>query len=116
MIRLQIQQLAHKLIGHLNYLLKSFEHCAQLVLSRIIQAEVIGNEDLGTSQYYRLTVEVEPSKGIFEALLKYNDSTETFAVSGTVNRINSYGNQSTCVHEQELRKFCYCTNEPVGIK
>ncbi|VDM54734.1 unnamed protein product [Angiostrongylus costaricensis] len=112
-----IQQLANKVIDHLNCLLKSFEVCAQLVLSKIIQAEVIANEDLvTTNQYYRLTVEAKPSKGIFEALLKYNGSTGTFDVSGKLNRVNSYGNQSICVYEQELRKFCYCTNESVRIK
>ncbi|KAK5980900.1 hypothetical protein GCK32_015342, partial [Trichostrongylus colubriformis] len=105
-----IWQLSNEIILHLNNLLKSSRHCAKLTLARILHATVIDNDDeVGPVEvHYRITIEARPSGGLFEALLKHDRVHNTSIVYRNVNRVNAYGNQSLCVHEQELRKVCYC--------
>uniref|UniRef100_A0A0N4WAK5 Sulfatase domain-containing protein n=1 Tax=Haemonchus placei TaxID=6290 RepID=A0A0N4WAK5_HAEPC len=81
-----------------------------LVSELILHATVIDQYDKSSSSEarYRLTIEAKPSGALFEALLKSDPALNTSTVYGTVNRVNAYGDQSSCVYEQELRKFCYC--------
>uniref|UniRef100_A0A8L8KD74 Sulfatase domain-containing protein n=1 Tax=Heligmosomoides polygyrus TaxID=6339 RepID=A0A8L8KD74_HELPZ len=107
--RPEIRLLAKELIGHLNNVLAPHKRCAKLELSKILHASVFDNDDRRDEiQHYRLTAEARPSLALFEAVLKYDRATNSSLVYGNVNRINPYGNQSDCVFEQELRKFCYC--------
>ncbi|EYB91470.1 hypothetical protein Y032_0205g1912 [Ancylostoma ceylanicum] len=105
-----ITKLAQELILHLNRLLAEYNECAPLTLSKVRHATKIEDEFIGAEAKYRITVEATPSFAVFEALMRYNKAANTSVVHGNVNRVNSYGNQSICVHEQELRKYCYCTS------
>ncbi|XGW05133.1 hypothetical protein V3C99_015926 [Haemonchus contortus] len=106
----RVRQLAGTIISHLNNLLAPSRRCAKLTLARILHATVIDQYDKSSQSEarYRLTIEAKPSGALFEALLKSDPAQNTSTVYGTVNRVNAYGNQSSCVYEQELRKFCYC--------
>ncbi|KIH52706.1 hypothetical protein ANCDUO_17190 [Ancylostoma duodenale] len=105
-----IQRLSRELISQLNGLLAAHKDCARLTLSKVRHATKVEDEFAGVEAKYRITVEATPSLGVFEALMLYNKAANTSAVRGNVNRVNSYGNQSICVHEPELRKYCYCTS------
>nr|CDJ80911.1 Protein of unknown function DUF229 domain containing protein [Haemonchus contortus] len=106
----RVRQLASTIISHLNNLLASSRRCAKLTLARILHATVVDQYDKSSQSEarYRLTIEAKPAGALFEALLKFDPALNTSTVYGTVNRVNAYGNQSSCVYEQELRKFCYC--------
>ncbi|WKY14085.1 hypothetical protein Q1695_004707 [Nippostrongylus brasiliensis] len=104
-----IRELAHDLVVHLNNRLSSHKRCAKLSLSRVLHATIIERSDIETTpQQYRIIIEAAPSRALFEALVKYSHTAQVALVYDRVNRINSYGNQSLCVYEQELRKYCYC--------
>lgn len=58
---------------------------------------------------YQITLEVKPSQARFEALVQYNNvSTYYDLVGEDISRINQYGDQSICITEKILRKYCYC--------
>uniref|UniRef100_A0A0N4ZJB5 Sulfatase domain-containing protein n=1 Tax=Parastrongyloides trichosuri TaxID=131310 RepID=A0A0N4ZJB5_PARTI len=121
------------LINHLNTLL--FNHlklCSKLSLKKIHNVEMIipnnyfvekpnyflsffyhnnnnNNRDNNKKEEirFRATIETSPGDGIFEGTFKQNNK-KSYEVIGDINRINRYGNQSVCVDNQILRKFCYC--------
>lgn len=56
---------------------------------------------------------MHPSNGFVQAqLLRAEDSKngkdDRWAVEGDVSRIDVYGNQSICIKDEILRKYCYC--------
>lgn len=57
---------------------------------------------------YVIVAEVHPSGAVLEGTVNYNMESKTCSVSGDVNRINRYGNQSHCVHSVLLEKYCFC--------
>ncbi|KAK6025167.1 hypothetical protein OSTOST_08943, partial [Ostertagia ostertagi] len=112
-IAVDIRQLGNEILRHLNNLLASSSQCAKLTLARILHATVIEDDDDArrSKAQYRVTVEAKPSGALLEALLKYDRAHNTSTVYRNVNRVNAYGNQSSCVYDQELRKFCYCISD-----
>ncbi|KAK6042540.1 hypothetical protein COOONC_19955 [Cooperia oncophora] len=105
-----VRQLANEIIRHLNTLLAPSAQCAKLTLAKILHATVIEDDGdaIRAETQYRVTIEAKPSGALLEALLKHDRAHDTISIYRNVNRVNAYGNQSTCVYEQELRKFCYC--------
>jgi hypothetical protein len=63
----------------------------------------------------RVTVKVRPSGAILEGTLEQKALAGTHLV-GNVNRLNKYGNQSSCVSDPALSLICYCkhTSEKPG--
>lgn len=59
----------------------------------------------------RLLVSVKPSDGKFEGLVQHNSLNDKYSLIGgaeEISRIDKYGNQSKCIDQFTLRKFCYC--------
>ncbi|CAD5224334.1 unnamed protein product [Bursaphelenchus okinawaensis] len=119
-----VKRAADELVKHINSILSSHKECAILQLQDIRGASsTIPNVDvlqkpgtffrstslsLGAYINYLVMVTASPSNGIFEGIVRHDISSDKLNVIGEVNRINRYGNQSLCVHEQLLRKYCYC--------
>ncbi|CAD5232252.1 unnamed protein product [Bursaphelenchus xylophilus] len=119
-----VKRAAEELISEINKILKPHGECAQLSLTEIRGASSsLPNADilqkpgtffhstslsLGAYINYLVMVSAAPSNAIFEGVVRHDISTDKLNVVGEINRINRYGNQSVCVHEQLLRKFCYC--------
>lgn len=125
-------QAARHLVTVINDKLQErLDLCSELSLDRVVEARVstisdqilrfkashkevigrkvsFGQRTAGVSDYL-LTVQVSPSGGVFEGTVRYFESGGKYRVMGDVSRINVYGNQSACVSEPSLRKFCYCT-------
>lgn len=55
----------------------------------------------------RVAVKVKPSSAILEGTLEQKALTGTHLV-GNVNRLNKYGNQSSCVSDPALSLICFC--------
>ncbi|CAK9291643.1 unnamed protein product [Gordionus sp. m RMFG-2023] len=129
---------AQLIVAKVNDLLKPFhDKCVTLKLNHIAVVRIfsINGQDYNPnytidfhnnsynsirSSNFRLllTVEVEPSEALFEASLKFNSITQSYdKIVGDVSRINKYGNQSSCIIDQAMKKFCYCksnlTNDTV---
>lgn len=72
------------------------------------------NYDLHTDQNnsevdYLIVVSATPSGGLFEATVRCDTRTLKCSVIDDISRINRYGDQSACVDNSVLRKFCFCS-------
>ena len=81
--------------------------CTSLRLKEVVSAKLLDSKD---PQIILIVVAVQaiPSKGIFEATIKYSKERDGFTIVGHITRINKYGNQSWCVNEVKLKPFCFC--------
>lgn len=95
-------------IRELNLLLREHTQCARLSIDEIVAATemVAVRKDKGWNEYM-VTVKVKPSGGLFEATLRFEN--KKWTLSGTVSRLNLYGDQSRCVHDPHLKLYCYCS-------
>jgi len=104
-----------KLVLLINKLLEERDRkklCAVLVLDFVKNAQkllpshtVAKPDDLKVLT--RVQIQVKPSGALLEATLEQKALIETKLV-GNVNRLNAYGNQSSCVSEPALTLICYC--------
>lgn len=103
-------KLVRNLVNHamkaLNHDLKKFPKCAQLYLKEIHSARK--SKKMGNQQDFLISFEVKPSGAEFEATIRCEDECEKLKVIGSISRLNRYGNQSACIKDSLMRKYCYC--------
>jgi len=78
--------------------------CAELTLHHVIDLKQKVSADL--QEYFIVMFETIPGGARFEATVLR--SKRTFQLMGDVSRINTYGNQTECVDDAELKLYCYC--------
>jgi len=130
-----ISPIAQFIVKSLNRLIskKYSEECVELELDKIISAyeqhlsdkvlnfeksqnDVIGrhvifnNNTKENYKHYLMTIKVKQSYAIFESTVKLNKITDQISLVGEVSRINLYGNQSICIDNQFMRRYCFCKN------
>lgn len=109
-----VKKSAKFLVKKLNYLLKPVRKmCATLDLKTISDARVWSpsSEHQGHSKddnILTVVVQTSPGDAIFEGTVRISPPDENCELLGTVSRLNLYGNQSACVTNAVLRKYCYC--------
>ncbi|XP_013792526.1 uncharacterized protein LOC106476410 [Limulus polyphemus] len=126
-----VHSAAKVLVTTVNHRLSSYVNvCVPLILDHVLDARLfVANEKLLKFQKnvndvvnrhvkygdkieapedYLLTVVVSPSKAVFESTVRYDRKNEVFSVLDDVSRLNRYGNQSACIKNARLRKFCFC--------
>ena len=59
---------------------------------------------------YLVTIGVRPSNALLEATVNYDRSSQRMVLLGDISRINSYANQSNCLSDPYLKKYCFCRN------
>jgi hypothetical protein len=94
--------------------------CSPLSLKRILSAQMLTlgaqvARPRGFRVLYRVTVEVVPSKALFEGTVEVNAWSKQGNIVGDVNRVNRYGNQSYCVTDSIVQLYCFCTDLLNGI-
>ena len=112
----RVQEAAKKVVAEVNRLLEpEGSKCAILTLEKVEHAQTflpnvkIALDGSGFYVMYRVAVIVKPSGAFLEGTVRHLISAENdFTVVGDINRINKYGNQSTCVKTPLLRKYCFC--------
>ncbi|UYV75913.1 hypothetical protein LAZ67_13001793 [Cordylochernes scorpioides] len=57
---------------------------------------------------YLLTLRTKPGGALLEGTVRHDSLTDNFHVLDDVSRLDRYGNQSYCVDDSRLRKYCYC--------
>lgn len=96
---------AEYLIAHVNKLLAFYQQCQKLELKKILDVSVMKNKyDHGET--YVVVVQVTPGEGRFDGTLIRERG--VWIVSGVVSRLNSYGDQSHCVHDPIAKMYCFC--------
>lgn len=130
---------AGALVDTLNKILKPLEGaCASLRLKQILDARfgqandvvlrfvkhqndvinrhVVLGQKINAPVDYLIVIKVEPSGGIFEGTIRYDGEDGTYKVLDDISRLNVYGNQSICINDARLRKFCYCKSQTLFHK
>uniref|UniRef100_A0AC34F682 Uncharacterized protein n=1 Tax=Panagrolaimus sp. ES5 TaxID=591445 RepID=A0AC34F682_9BILA len=115
----RVQEAAKKVVKEVNRLLEpEAEQCSELFLDKIEHAQTfLPNEKIafdGNAGFYvmfRVALIVKPSMAFLEGTIRHLISDENdYTIIGDINRINKYGNQSSCVNIPLLRKYCFCKN------
>ncbi|XP_018015850.1 uncharacterized protein LOC108672659 [Hyalella azteca] len=111
-VKLAAQVLTHAI----NKLIEDHPGCTPLKMKSIISAREFQNhEEFGAGTVrgklnkwttYFVMIETTPGGGNFEGSIIKRDS--SLQVLGDISRINKYGNQSACIEETDLKKFCIC--------
>lgn len=111
----RVQLVAHDIVRHINWMLSKFENCHQLSLKSIFDAHIataseeIGKKNQTTIAYNDVTVRLQtkPGSAEFEATSRlYADG--RLQRQGSISRTNRYGSQSSCVHDYQMKLYCYC--------
>lgn len=96
-----------------NYVVKSLNSdlsaqpkCAKLKLNEIHSAQKSTQQ---SSVDYLVSFNVQPSSAQLEATVRCGDEEcKNLSIIGSISRLNRYGNQSHCVSDSNLRKYCFC--------
>lgn len=125
---------ANALVDFLNGLTKEFRtQCEPLRLDRITRAQQVrptkallafkkSTDERGfvpdltaktrmSNEVFQLQVRLQPGGGMFEATVSHLIDQDRYVINESeISRINMYGDQDRCIHEQQpqLRKYCYC--------
>jgi hypothetical protein len=103
------QAIAFHVLSEINSKLKKAANvsasCAELTLDHVISVKrkvpMVSHDD------FIVTFDTFPGGAVFEATVRRSGG--AFQLKGDVSRINSYGNQSGCVDDADLKLYCYCT-------
>lgn len=94
-------------INYLNGELKMYGSlCAELTLHSISYARK-AEYNHGTD-IYMCVFQAMPSRGWFETTVRYTNDTKQFELTGSVSRLDMYASQSSCMTNDNLKKYCYC--------
>ncbi|XP_065336668.1 uncharacterized protein LOC135937445 [Cloeon dipterum] len=105
---------AYQFVTLLNNILEKRDKeklCSRLKLKNIegaqklLPTQAVGQFD-NRSKILRIMITVKPSNAILEGTLEINGNKARLL--GDVNRLNEYGNQSTCINDVSLILFCFC--------
>jgi len=116
-------QAANFIIYHLNVLISKFPNCAYLELKEITDAYTYNtSETQGTNtlidsstrpalSVVKVTFVSAPGNAEFEGTVvpHFSNNTYSWAVSD-ISRVNTYGSQSHCVNDKNIKNYCYCTD------
>ena len=125
------RRVAASLVSHINDILSPASHlCAKLQLENIthivkmqsneemlffentfndvINRTVVYGDRTEAPVVYQVTVTTRPGHALFEATLTFDPVLDVFRLAGSISRINAYSDQSICVDNFRLKKFCYC--------
>ena len=101
----KVQKAVDFLIKQMNEELSTYPKCAKLTLNMI--KHVRGSKNRSTIEYL-ISFNVKPSMASLEATVRCDKKCKIMERIGSISRTNRYGNQSSCINDEELRKICFC--------
>lgn len=91
---------------NINQLTSKQRHlCAEF---RVNRTEWIKKVHLASSVVYTSMVVLEPGEAWFEASLALDQKTKNLKIQGSITRMSSYGEQSSCIKSASLKDYCFC--------
>ena len=82
----------------------------------VINRHVVLGDKINAPVDYLIIIKVDPSGGVFEGTVRYDSEDGTYRVLDDISRLNMYGNQSICIENARIRKFCYCKSQTLFHK
>lgn len=112
----KVKAAAAAVATHLNNMLKIEPKCAHLRVKSVKKAMMQKTGMLKASSdnakaKLLVVVETQPGDGLFESTVAYDGLFNSFSVVDRISRINSYGNQSYCMDNFDLKLYCFCKSE-----
>ncbi|XP_071442503.1 uncharacterized protein [Hetaerina americana] len=111
----RVVEAAEALKDHINGLIEASADgykCSRLGVKKILSAQLLLPSSPLAIDFVvetRVSIELFPGGVQLEGLLQRNAwSKNGGRVTGDVNRINRYGNQSHCITDVYLKKYCFC--------
>ncbi|XP_023243043.1 uncharacterized protein LOC111641149 isoform X2 [Centruroides sculpturatus] len=110
----EVVDVADYLLTTINYNLRDYSDCARLVRDEIVSARIRAPTKYlrATKEYdifdYLVAFKTVPGNGLFEATVRFVPKNHTHVLLGDISRVNMYNNQSSCVQDANIRKYCYC--------
>ncbi|KAG5667627.1 hypothetical protein PVAND_015601 [Polypedilum vanderplanki] len=101
-----IKKAANFAVTQLNEDLSIYPQCAKLELKNVLSAR--RSTTTNSILDFLVSFDVMPSEGEMEATVRYSSDSKEMKLIGEISRINKYGNQSSCILDAHLRKYCYC--------
>lgn len=130
---IKIRDLAENIVMTLNTILKEYQKCSQLSLQSVLNAtkilpydeilrfkkskndvinrKVTYGDKVVSFVHYQLIIQTVPGEGRFEATVKHDEFHDIAEIASDISRVNLYGDQSICVTDHSIKKFCYCKND-----
>ena len=100
-----VEKVANYAVKVLNTDMSHLKSCAKLKLNTVSSAR---ESKHGSTTDYLVSFDVLPSKGQMEATIRCSEQCKELDIVGEISRINRYGNQSWCISDAHLRKYCFC--------
>jgi hypothetical protein len=100
-----VEKAANLAVKVLNEQMLHLKNCAKLKLNKILSA---WESKHGSTTNYLVSFDVLPSKGQMEATVRCSKNCKEWDIVGEISRINRYGNESWCISDAHLRKYCFC--------
>ncbi|CAC5409844.1 unnamed protein product [Mytilus coruscus] len=119
-----------RIVTSINQILSTYVDCARLTLENVLSAskilpydeilrfrkskndvinrKVTFGDKVNSFVHYQLIVQTSPGNGRFEATIKYDELHDSSKIASDISRINLYGNQSNCVNDHSIKKYCFC--------
>ncbi|XP_046363166.2 uncharacterized protein LOC124139838 [Haliotis rufescens] len=101
---LEIQEIKEAVLMSPNKRVLHFEQSLNDVINRTVH---YGNRTEAVLTY-QLTFVTSPGGGLFEGTVNLDETTGRYTTAGDISRINRYGDQSICIDNFYLKKYCYC--------
>ncbi|XP_068151113.1 uncharacterized protein [Drosophila tropicalis] len=109
----RVQRAARFLVRLINERLKSHSQCRTLYLNSILKAfiaaphrQVLKESENDYAVDILVRLQTKPGLAIFESTVRISEI--SINPTGTISRINLYGNQSYCINDPILKLYCYC--------
>ncbi|CAN7984935.1 unnamed protein product, partial [Ixodes hexagonus] len=104
--------LGERLVDQINeWVQKETRKCEVLHLVNVVDVALLQpsqDESVADVSHFWVTVQVSPGGGIFEATLRIEGRNEDISLFDHVSRCDRYYDQSFCVRDHWLEKFCHC--------
>ncbi|XP_046379136.2 uncharacterized protein LOC124150965 [Haliotis rufescens] len=114
-----ITNAAKSILNHINKELSYYGHLCEVLKVQEIKEAVLmipnkevlnfwGKETYKSVLTFQLTFVTSPGGGMFEGTVTLDETTGRYSTAGDISRINRYGDQSICIDDFHLKKYCYC--------
>ena len=104
-----IGSIAEFVVNQVNRLLAPVsKFCVKLTLDKILSAFESSDTLVDYQKHYliRIRLSVSPSQANFEATVR--KVFDKITIVGDISRLDEYGNQSVCIDNSFLQKYCFC--------
>ena len=101
------EQVKKFLLNYINNLTKKNRNkCKLLIFERLDRVFEFFHATI--KDLYNFSFSLQPIDASFQAVIKINKTNNNLSLYGKVVRLTSFGNNSNCINDKNLKLFCHC--------